>query len=155
VVDRFLEHARIASFENGGNPEVYCASADWMPRNFQRRVEVMWPIEDKALAAFVRDEVLATMLADNVKARVMRADGTYEKRSPFDGEAAVRSQQRFMDMAREKTRASRLSIPASPFRLLAVAERAHDAAEASEQNGTGLAGTPPRRKRQRVRGNGG
>lgn len=158
VVDRFLEHARIVSFENGGNPEVYCASADWMPRNFHRRVEVMWPIEDKALATMVREEILATMLNDNVKARIMRADGTYEKRTPSEGEAPIRSQQKFMEMAKERSRASRLSMPASPFRVLAAGERLvtpGDTSESSHTDATAIPGVPPRRRRARVRNPGG
>jgi polyphosphate kinase len=117
IVDRFLEHSRVASFDNGGNPEVYLASADWMPRNFDRRVEVMFPVEDKALATWLREEMLATMVADNVKARVMKPDGTYEKRPLAEGEPAMRSQQRFMDAARERARTGALSIPVSPFRI--------------------------------------
>jgi polyphosphate kinase len=125
IVDRFLEHARITTFENGGSPEVYLASADWMPRNFQSRVEVMWPVEDRALANIIRDEILATMLADNVKARVMRADGHYEKRAPVEGEPTIRSQQRFLEAAKEKARQSRMSPAGSPFRLRAAASRSH------------------------------
>jgi polyphosphate kinase len=147
VVDRFLEHSRIIGFENGGAPELFLASADWMPRNFQRRVEVMWPIEDKTLAAYVRDEILGISLADNVKARVMRADGTYERRVPAEGETPVRSQQRFMELARERARASRLSVPVSPFRLLSFAERAEEGAHANAQDDAPQ--EPPRRKRRR------
>jgi polyphosphate kinase len=131
VVDRFLEHARIVSFDNGGTPEAYLASADWMPRNFQRRVEVMWPIEDKALASVVRDEILAITLADNVKARVMRPDGTYERRTLAEHESPVRSQQRFLELVRERARASRMVPSGSPFHLRAAAIRAqHDPAPA-------------------------
>jgi polyphosphate kinase len=126
VVDRFLEHARITCFENGGVPEVYLASADWMPRNFQRRVEVMWPIEDKALASVIRDEILATTLADNMKARVMRPDGYYDRRAPAEGELQLRSQQRFLEHARERSRASRLTPAGSPFRLRAAVSRSRD-----------------------------
>jgi polyphosphate kinase len=125
IVDRFLEHSRITSFENGGSPEVYLSSADWMPRNFQSRVEVMWPVEDRALASSIRDEILATMLADNVKARIMYADGHYEKRVPAEGEPLTRSQQRFLEMARERARQSRMSPAGSPFRLRAAASRSH------------------------------
>ena len=136
VVDRFLEHARVVSFENGGNPEVYLASADWMPRNFQRRVEVMFPVEDPALSKYVREEVLAAMASDTMKARVMRGDGTYERAAHAEGQAPVRSQQRFMDAAREKTRAGRLSMPSSPFRhaTLAEAERVHTEGETAATN---------------------
>lgn len=124
IVDRFLEHARITMFDNGGAPEVYLASADWMPRNFQRRVEVMWPIEDKSLSTLIRDEILATMLADNVKARVMRPDGYYERRPIAEGEPLLRSQQRFLELSRERARASRMTAASgSPFRLRAAASR--------------------------------
>jgi|LNFM01.1.fsa_nt_gb polyphosphate kinase len=124
IVDRFLEHARITMFDNGGAPEVYLASADWMPRNFQRRVEVMWPIEDKSLAGLIRDEILATMLADNVKARLMRPDGYYERRPVAEGEPVIRSQQRFLELSRERAKASRMTAASgSPFRLRAAASR--------------------------------
>ena len=63
IIDRFLEHARIFHFTNGGNDEVYCSSADWMPRNFHRRVEVMFPILDESLKRRVIDEILGTMRA--------------------------------------------------------------------------------------------
>lgn len=114
VVDRFLEHSRIVCFENGGDAQVYLSSADWMPRNFQRRVEVMWPVEDRALASWIRDEMLATLLADNTRARVMGPEGLYLRRTPAEGEAPLRAQARFMDIARERARSSRLALPASP-----------------------------------------
>src|SRR3954468_20282853 len=102
VVDRFLENSGIVSFENPGPPEVFLASADWMPRNFHRRVEVMWPIEDKALAAYVRDEILATQLLDNVKARFLLPDGKYERILPGSygtPMTPIRSQERLMAQA--------------------------------------------------------
>ncbi|MBX7196211.1 MAG: polyphosphate kinase 1, partial [Sandaracinaceae bacterium] len=70
LVDRFLEHARIFVFEAGGAQEVYCSSADWMPRNFHRRVEVLFPIEEPALRARIVDEILAVELRDDVKAHL-------------------------------------------------------------------------------------
>lgn len=106
IIDRFLEHTRLVWLANGGAPEVYLSSADWMPRNFDRRVEVFFPVEDKAMASWVRDTVLATQLADNVKAREMQPDGTYLRRTPADGEAPLRSQSRFMELARERARSS-------------------------------------------------
>jgi hypothetical protein len=80
----------------------------------------------------------------------MKHDGTYERRVPAEGEPQVRSQQRFLDLARERARASRLSIPTSPFRLVAIADR-------SEEHGTGESNAPTpsdaaRRKRRRARG---
>ncbi|MBI5516130.1 MAG: polyphosphate kinase 1 [Deltaproteobacteria bacterium] len=116
IVDRYLEHARVFAVENGGAREVYMSSADWMPRNLERRVEVLIPIAEPKMATWLRDEVLRTMLADTVKARVMRPDGSYERRAPVPGEAPVRSQQRFMDLARERARTSFLHAPLTPFR---------------------------------------
>jgi polyphosphate kinase len=102
IVDRFLEHARIFYFEAGGKREVYLSSADWMPRNFQRRVEVMFPIEDESLRDRVAGEILAIALADNVKARILRPDGSYFRATPAPGGTPLRSQYRFMELAREK-----------------------------------------------------
>jgi len=77
IVGRYLEHSRIFSFANGGEPEVFCGSADWMPRNLFERCEVVFPIDDPALARRLREEILAGYLADNVKARLLQADGRY------------------------------------------------------------------------------
>jgi polyphosphate kinase len=92
IVGRFLEHSRIFWFENGGEEEVYCGSADLMPRNLDRRVEVIFPVRDPALLRHLRDDVLETYLRDNVRARRMRPDGSYERLSPRSGEPAVDSQ---------------------------------------------------------------
>jgi polyphosphate kinase len=77
VVDRFLEHSRVFAFGPPEAPDVYIASADWMPRNFLRRIEVMCPIEDATLRARLLNEVLGTALHDNVKARRLQTDGSY------------------------------------------------------------------------------
>lgn len=117
VVDRFLEHARIAYFEAGGKREVYLASADWMPRNLIRRVEVMFPVEDAVLRERVVGEILSTCLGDNVKAHRLLPDGRYERlRPPPDGEA-TRSQQRFMELAR--TNPGTTALPMRPGSYLA------------------------------------
>ncbi len=76
IVGNFLEHSRIFYFENGGQPEVYAASADWMPRNLDRRVEIMFPLEDKDIQQKAL-HILETELADTVKAQVMQPDGSY------------------------------------------------------------------------------
>ena len=108
VVDRFLEHARIFLFENGGastegtGREIFCASADWMPRNFRRRVEVMFPILDPAIQRRIASEILDTMRADNVKGWILCEDGTYRRVAPSGDETRVRSQKRFMDIARDR-----------------------------------------------------
>jgi len=104
TVDRFLEHSRVFFFEAGGAHEVYASSADWMPRNFQRRVEVMFPIEDPALKRRVVDEILAVSLADDVKASLLRPDGTYERAPTQVPAAPCRSQERFMRIARDTAR---------------------------------------------------
>lgn len=103
VVDRFLEHARIFYFENGGNGEVYCSSADWMPRNFRRRVEVFYPIVDENLKARLKDEILETMASDNVKGWLLGTDGRY-RRVPQKEDELVRSQEVFMAQARKHAR---------------------------------------------------
>src|SRR5216684_3777959 len=104
VVDRFLEHSRIWFFEAGGKREVYLSSADWMQRNFMRRVEIAFPVEDASVKERIVDEVLGTSLGDNVKARVLRADGQYERVQPGTHGTSVtplRSQERFMALARK------------------------------------------------------
>ncbi|ABS24787.1 polyphosphate kinase 1 [Anaeromyxobacter sp. Fw109-5] len=96
VVGRFLEHSRIFWFRNAGAEEVYLGSADLMRRNLSRRVEVLFPVTDPALVRHLRDRVLATYLADNRRARRMRADGEYERIRPADGEPPVDAQARLL-----------------------------------------------------------
>jgi len=79
VVGRFLEHSRIFVFQNGGEPEVYLGSADWMPRNLYERVEVMFRLKDQSLARQVCREILGPYLADTRKARLMQPDGSYTR----------------------------------------------------------------------------
>jgi polyphosphate kinase len=103
IVDRFLEHSRIWFFEAGGKREVWLSSADWMPRNFIRRVEVAFPIEDAALKERVLEEILGTGLLDNAKSRFLHPDGHYERILPGSyGTPAtlLRSQERLMSLAR-------------------------------------------------------
>jgi len=78
IVGNFLEHARIFYFENGGKPELYMGSADWMPRNLERRVEILFPVLDADLKVKVR-HILDVQLQDTVKAQLLKPDGTYEK----------------------------------------------------------------------------
>jgi polyphosphate kinase len=87
IIGRFLEHSRVLAFGNAGQPEYYIGSADWMPRNLDRRVEVMVPIEDVGLHKRVRG-VLETCLRDNRQAWELRADGTYERLYPIGDEPA-------------------------------------------------------------------
>jgi polyphosphate kinase len=92
VVGRFLEHARIYYFHNGGNEEIFLGSADMMPRNLDRRVEQLFPIEDPAIRAAIRDRILAVHLQDNVKARWMQPDGKYVRLRPAPGYPEIDSQ---------------------------------------------------------------
>jgi len=125
IVDRFLEHARVFYFHNGGAEEVYGSSADWMPRNFRRRVEVMYPVLDEALKRRVIDEVLGFTWNDNVKAWSLRSDGSYARLEGREGSEVARSQQRFIDVTRERAReteailglSSKSSLP-GPVRAL-------------------------------------
>jgi len=92
VVGRFLEHSRIYYFRNGGDDEVFVGSADWMPRNLEGRVEVIFPIEGEPHKSALRDEILLRQLADNVQSRRLLPDGSYERLRPGTGEEAVNSQ---------------------------------------------------------------
>jgi polyphosphate kinase len=112
IVGRYLEHSRIFYFANGGKEEVYCGSADWMPRNLFERCEVVFPVRDPGLLNRLRTEILGAALADSVKTRLLRPDGKYTRLSatkegrrmtPFD------SQEFFMAVA--EGRASVADIP--------------------------------------------
>jgi polyphosphate kinase len=92
IVGQFLEHSRIFYFANGGEEELYIGSADWMARNLDRRVEVVVPVLDPQLQKYLKDTVLAAYLRDNVKARVMTSDGTYEHPAMEPGEESFNSQ---------------------------------------------------------------
>ncbi len=115
IVDRFLEHARVVAVDNGGAREVYLSSADWMPRNFDRRVEVIFPVEAQPMARWILDDVLGVQLADTAKASVLKPDGSYERRRPVEGEAPYRSQARFIESARDRARQS--MMPGPQFRM--------------------------------------
>jgi polyphosphate kinase len=100
VVDRFLEHARLFAFGARERAEVFLSSADWMPRNFLRRVEVVVPVEDAALRQRLLDEVLALGLKDTAKARELRPDGSYVEVGPAGGSAPFRSQMAALELVR-------------------------------------------------------
>jgi polyphosphate kinase len=107
IIDRFLEHSRIYYFENACQPEVFAGSADLMPRNLFRRIEVVFPIDDGNLRDRVISEILAVTLADNVKARFLRADGSYQRAVLAKGEKPRRSQVEFLKLATaDETRGS-------------------------------------------------
>jgi polyphosphate kinase len=100
ILDRFLEHSRVYYFHNGGDPEIYSGSADWMPRNFRRRAEILYPIQNTGLKSRIMDEILMTYLSDNVKARLLQPDGSYVRIKPKDGAKPVRSQSELIAIAR-------------------------------------------------------
>ena len=105
IVDRFLEHSRICYFENACQPELIVGSADWMPRNLFRRIEVMFPIEDGILCDRIIREVLGITLADNTKARLLGADGVYRRAEIPAGTTPRRSQMDFIALAVPKAAA--------------------------------------------------
>ena len=121
IVGNFLEHARIFHFINGGQDELYMGSADWMPRNLDRRVEIVFPVEDET----IRQELLHILeleFEDNVKAHLLQPDGTYEKQDKR-GKTLVNSQMEFcreaqeaasLDKKKAKAGSSRVFIPAEP-----------------------------------------
>jgi len=130
IVDRFLEHSRILYFENACRPEVFVGSADWMPRNFLRRVEAVFPIADGVLRERVKRELLEIPLADNVKARLLQPDGSYRRPAVKRGAPLRRSQSEFIELsaippdgfkakrARGRTRSKHVQVKlaGSPFR---------------------------------------
>jgi polyphosphate kinase len=97
IVGRFLEHSRIYYFGNGGDAEVYLGSADLMPRNIDRRVEVLFPVEDPQHVRYLREEVLETYLNDTVKARLMMPDGGYVRQVAGENDRQVTSQLWFLE----------------------------------------------------------
>ncbi|MFO0980961.1 MAG: hypothetical protein U1E76_04285 [Planctomycetota bacterium] len=96
IVGRFLEHSRIYYFGNAGQAEILVGSADLMPRNINGRVEALFPVTDAQLIRTIKDEILEVYLADNVKARAMRADGSYERVQPGPDQAPLNSQAWFL-----------------------------------------------------------
>lgn len=118
IVGRFLEHSRIFYFENACRPEVYVGSADWMPRNFFKRIEVVFPIEDGRLRERIITQILGLQLADNVKARELLPDGTYRRVAPRPGEPRLNSQEELLRQALAHAReASGGALHPAPRRL--------------------------------------
>ena len=101
IVGRFLEHSRIFCFANAGTPEVYCGSADWMPRNLFERCEVVFPVNDADISSRLRNEILGSYLADNVKTRILRPDGSYFR--PAKSGPSFNAQEHLMECAQAET----------------------------------------------------
>jgi polyphosphate kinase len=120
IVGRFLEHSRIYYFANDGTPEVYLSSADWMPRNFFRRVEIAYPIEAPSLSEEIITEVLPTFLNDRVKARELQPDGTYVRLTPEDGKPKSQAQLTFRNRARREARQMAESQAAPAVKLVPI-----------------------------------
>jgi polyphosphate kinase len=99
IVDRFLEHSRAFYFYNEGKEEVYCASADWMPRNLERRVELMFPVEQPDLRSQVK-YILRTCMADSTKSHRLEPDGRYVRNRPSDDAEPIRAQAVFYENAK-------------------------------------------------------
>jgi polyphosphate kinase len=99
VVGRLLEHSRVYYFENGGDPEVYLGSSDWMPRNLDRRVEVITPIEVPKFKSFLKDEYLSTYLRDTAEARELGPDGSYHRVLPIASENEFSAQMSFQEQS--------------------------------------------------------
>jgi polyphosphate kinase len=135
IVGRYLEHSRIYYFANGGEEQIYLASADWMPRNLYERVEVMFPVKDELLRERVHHEILASHLADTGKARLLQRDGSYlrtwqsprgrKHRRPPKGASAFNSQEFLMALAEGKATLDALPSPPPlrPRRALIGKER--------------------------------
>lgn len=119
IVGNFLEHSRIFCFSNDKNPEIYMGSADWMPRNLDRRVEIVFPVEDEKIKKEL-EHVLDLEFRDNVKAHILQPDGTYVKPDKR-GKVQLNSQMEFCMEATERavqqkheTKKSRVFVPAEP-----------------------------------------
>ncbi|HYT58273.1 MAG TPA: polyphosphate kinase 1 [Verrucomicrobiae bacterium] len=104
IVDRYLEHARIFYFHNGGSPIFLLASADWMPRNFNRRIEIAFPVMEPQIQTTLK-EILELQLADTVKAWWMKPDGSYVRRRNKDM-STLRFQERFYEILQAENRSS-------------------------------------------------
>ncbi len=117
IVGRFLEHSRIYYFQNDGSPDLYLASADWMPRNFYRRVEIAFPVESPLLREEIIQEVLPRFLADYVKARELQPDGSYVRLKPEEGAPRRQAQLQFREHSRRQAKKLAEKQSAAKMRL--------------------------------------
>ncbi len=128
IVDRFLEHSRIYYFENACQPEVFMGSADWMPRNFFRRIEIVFPVEDGNLRERVKTEVLDLCLADNTKARFLDATGNYSLVPAKRSARSRRCQFELVTLAQQNASRSATS-PQQKYPVMKVRSRPRKPAE--------------------------
>ena len=103
IVGRYLEHSRIYYFYNGGKEEIYISSGDWMYRNLNKRVETMGIVEDKDIQQEIK-EILDLYLKDNVKAKILKSDGSYEKKQIAENEKRVNAQEELVGFTRNKNK---------------------------------------------------
>jgi len=119
LIDRFLEHGRAFHFRNGGSDEVYIGSADWMPRNFHRRVEAMIPIDDPAIRKQLI-EIMQLQLSDNAKSWRLREDGKYERMPIEPGAPIVRCQAKFIEASRDRNKAADGAVSGARLNALSI-----------------------------------
>jgi polyphosphate kinase len=151
IVGRFLEHSRIFYFANGGNEEIYCGSADWMPRNLFERCEVVFPIRDAQLCSRIKNEILAAYLADNLKARMETASGGYVRLRPTQNKP-FSAQDFFIRLAEGRDTVDNIPPPTAPppaANLRAVAKTQPPRAKAPKTKTAGSQ-TKSQRKERKV-----
>jgi polyphosphate kinase len=125
IVGRFLEHSRIYYFENAGQREVFLSSADWMPRNFFRRVEIAFPIEQPDLRDEIIDGILPKFVHDRVKTRELQPDGSYRRLKPEGKEPREQAQLQFRERSRrlaEKTRKPKRAVAEKLTPITSIAD---------------------------------
>jgi polyphosphate kinase len=142
IVGRFLEHSRIFHFENAGQPRVFLSSADWMPRNFYRRIELAFPVENPTFRDQIINEVLPSFLNDRVKARELRPDGSYRRLKPEGSEPSAQAQWHFREVSRERTKKMTGSKKKSRADKLIPIMVASDKSAAPAESGTDRQPTP-------------
>jgi len=142
IVDRFLEHSRILVFGEGAKQQVFLSSADWMPRNFDRRVEVMYPVEAEDLRWRIVEQIIPAYLQDNCRARVLLADGSYAKAERRASDVDYRSQVELLKVTTSRTTPLPAEAPKGP----ATAAPPFEAALV-ETNGSN--GAPEREKKKK------
>ncbi len=114
IVDRFLEHSRILVFGEGDKQQVFLSSADWMPRNFVRRVEVMFPVETEDIRRRIVDDIIPTYLSDSRRTRILQADGTYVRAPAADAEPRRCQEELLASTAARAERTAAMDDPAHP-----------------------------------------